>query len=130
MHQRGVWIESVYPDNQHGVLIFSTSATLQINNNTISNNDTSVTITAIIRPSAATMAGNRYNGIFLDQGTATINGNALRPMDVGVLVVAFTPADGTTGNSVSSMTSNTVTGATTGLQLLDSDLVAIRLSRF
>ena len=106
-----------------GVLIFSTSATLLINSNTISNNDTGIynfgDDTTI---SGNTMAGNRFNGIFLDQGNATIDNNTLSgPMDVGVLVVAFTAADGTTGNSVGSMTSNTVTGATTGLRLLDSD---------
>ena len=106
-----------------GVLVFSTSATLQINNNTISNNDTGVyNFGAATTVSGNTMAGNRYNGLFLDEGTATLNSNTLSgTMDVGVRVVAYSVVDGVTGNSVGSMTGNSITGATTGLQLLDTD---------
>jgi CSLREA domain-containing protein len=104
-----------------GVLIFSTSATIQVNNNTISTNDTGVynngDNTTI---NGNTMVGNRYNGIFLDQGTATADSNTMSgPMNVGVLLVAYA---GNTGNTVGSMTGNTITGAATGLQLLDDDI--------
>src|SRR6185369_7445770 len=44
--------------------------------------------------------------------------NMSGPMNVGVLLVAYA---GNTGNSVGSMTGNTITGAATGLQLLDDD---------
>jgi Calx-beta domain/Right handed beta helix region/Domain of unknown function (DUF4214) len=106
-----------------GVLIFSTNATIQINNNTISSNDTGVYNNAPNTTiSGNTMAGNRFNGIFLDEGTATITGNTLSgPMNNGVAVVSFTAADGTTGNSVGNMTQNTITGAANGVALLDSN---------
>src|SRR5205814_7931533 len=105
------------------LLIFSTSATIQVNNNTISNNDTGVYNNAPNTTiSGNTMAGNRFNGIFLDEGTATITGNNLSgPMNNGVAVVSYTAADGTSGNSVGTMTQNNVTGATNGLALLDAD---------
>jgi len=101
-----------------GVLIFSTSGVIQINNNTISTNDTGVynndPNTTI---SGNTMVGNRFNGIFLDQGNATVTGNTLSgPMNVGVIAVSF---NGNSGNSTGTLTGNTITGAGIGLQLID-----------
>ncbi|HXI24418.1 MAG TPA: Ig-like domain repeat protein [Pyrinomonadaceae bacterium] len=101
-----------------GVLIFSTSGVIQINNNTISTNDTGVynndPNTTI---SGNTMVGNRFNGIFLDQGNATVTGNTFSgPMNVGVIAVSF---NGNGGNSSGTLTGNTITGAGIGLQLID-----------
>jgi hypothetical protein len=101
-----------------GLLIFSTNGPVQITNNTISNNDTGIYNNAPgTTISGNTMVGNRFNGIFLDEGSANITGNTLSgPMNVGVTAVSFV---GNGGNSDGTLTSNTITGATTGVQLLD-----------
>ncbi len=101
-----------------GVLIFSTSGVIQINNNTISTNDTGVyNNDPNITISGNTMVGNRFNGIFLDEGNATVTGNTLSgPMNTGVIAVSF---NGNGGNSNGTLTGNTIAGAGIGLQLID-----------
>ncbi|MDT7541848.1 MAG: hypothetical protein QOE33_1752 [Acidobacteriota bacterium] len=100
-----------------GVLIFSTSNTT-LSNNTISNNDTGVYNNgANTTISGNTMAGNRYDGIFLDEGSATISNNTISgTSNVGVSAVSFV---GNGGNSTGTLDHNNITGATTGLQMLD-----------
>jgi hypothetical protein len=101
-----------------GLLIFSTSAPVQITNNTISNNDTGVYNNASNTTiSGNTMVANRYNGIFLDEGAATVSNNNLSgASNVGVTAVSFV---GNGGNSTGTLDHNNITGATTGLQMLD-----------
>jgi hypothetical protein len=101
-----------------GVLVFSTSNLVEIKNNIISNNDTGLYNNGgNTSVHDNTFDGNRYQSLFLDEGTATVGDNSLKgASSVGVSAISF---EGNGGNSVGTLTHNTITGAQTGLQLLD-----------
>jgi hypothetical protein len=101
-----------------GVLIFSTSNAVTLSNNTFANNDVGIYNNAAnTTVSGNTFAANRYENLFLDEGNAVVsNNNMSGPSNVGVLAVSFV---GNAGNSTGTLTRNNITGAGTGLQLLD-----------
>jgi CSLREA domain-containing protein len=101
-----------------GLLIFSTGAPVNVSNNTISNNDTGVYNNAANTTiSGNTMAGNRFEAIFLDEGNAAVSNNTISgASNAGVTAVSYV---GNAGNSNGTLDHNTITGATTGLQMLD-----------
>ena len=62
-----------------------------------------------------TLTGNRYEGIYLDEGTATVSGNSITGGNIGVEVASF---GGETGNAQGTLSQNEITGATVaGIQL-------------
>lgn len=62
-----------------------------------------------------TLTGNRYEDIFLDEGTAALSGNSITGGNIGVEVASF---GGETGNAQGTLTNNLITGATVaGIQL-------------
>ena len=101
-----------------GVLIFSTTNAVSLSNNTFSNNDVGIYNNAVnTSVSGNTFTANRYENLFLDEGNAAITDNNMTgPSNVGVMAVSFV---GNAGNSVGTLTRNNITGAGTGLQLLD-----------
>jgi hypothetical protein len=101
-----------------GVLIFSTPNLVTLSNNTITNNDAGIYNNgANTTISGNTFTANRYYGVFLDEGSASINDDTITgASNVGVAAVSFV---GNGGNSTGTLTHNTITGATTGLQMLD-----------
>ena len=66
-----------------------------------------------------TLTDNRYEGIFLDEGAATITGNTVTRGNIGVEVASFS---GATGDSRGSLKNNKISDATVaGIQLQDDD---------
>ncbi|HJR07106.1 MAG TPA: Calx-beta domain-containing protein [Pyrinomonadaceae bacterium] len=101
-----------------GALVFSTSAAVSFSNNTFSNNDVGIYNNAAnTTVSGNTFTANRYENLFLDEGNANASDNNMSgPSNVGVLAISYF---GNTGNSTGTLTRNNITGATTGLQMLD-----------
>ena len=62
-----------------------------------------------------TFTGNRYEGIYLDEGTATVSGNSITGGNIGVEVASF---GGETGNAQGTLSQNEIKDATVaGIQL-------------
>jgi parallel beta-helix repeat protein len=106
-----------------GIILFSANNTT-VSGNTASNND--VGIYNFTDGSTSTINGNilntgpanRFEGIFLDQGVATVRNNAIGGGNIGIVLVSFA-GGGTTANSQGTLTGNTITGSTVaGVQLL------------
>ncbi len=66
-----------------------------------------------------TLTNNRYENVFLDEGTATVNGNTITGSNVGVEVASFNPnVEGTDGNSQGTLSKNEIkNAAVAGVQL-------------
>lgn len=110
-------------DYATGFLISGAGAGTTITNNTISNCDVGVYSSgAGTTVTGNTLTGNRFEGMFFDQGTATATGNSITGGNVGVEVIAFAASDGTTGNTQVTFSNNLVTGATgAGIKIQDKD---------
>jgi CSLREA domain-containing protein len=108
-----------------GISLTAAANGTQITNNTISNNDYGINYfaapndTAVI--SGNTLNANRYFGVNISEGNATITGNTFSgASNVAVIAASVNdPANQTASNSTGTLTGNTITGATTALQLLD-----------
>ena len=104
-----------------GILVSQAASPLLISANTIDANDmgiyTSSSGVQITGNFLGNTTANRYEGIFLDQGDATLTSNTIKNGDIGVVLVSYS---GSTGNSVGTMaTGNTISGATVaGIKLL------------
>ena len=109
----------------YGVIAYQSGA-LTISGNTFNNNDAGVYswtpgFTSTI--TGNTLTQTRYSGLDLDQGTVNVNnnfikGSAFGPV-TGVGVLSYT---GDTGNTVASLHSNSITGASqAGIELDDFD---------
>src|SRR5438552_65029 len=90
-----------------GVLLLFAQAGSTVSGNALSGNDIGVYSNAV---GATTLSGNqiasnRYIGVFLDQGNATVNRNVVTGGNVGVLAVSF---DGNSDNSVGTLTCNRI----------------------
>jgi parallel beta-helix repeat protein len=73
-----------------------------------------------------TLTNNRFEGIFLYQGNATLSGNTISGGRIGVEVASFGPGNSQTGsadttNAQGTLTNNTISGTTAGIQLQDQD---------
>jgi CSLREA domain-containing protein len=101
-----------------GALVFSTTAAVSFSNNTFSTNDVGIYNNAAnTTVSGNTFTANRHENLFLDEGNATISDNNMSgASNVGVLAISYV---GNAGNSSGTLTRNNITGATTGLQMLD-----------
>ncbi|MDT7605283.1 MAG: hypothetical protein QOF61_3280, partial [Acidobacteriota bacterium] len=108
-----------------GVSLTAPANGTQVSNNTISNNDyginsvTAPNVTPVI--SGNTFDSNRYFGVNISDGNATITGNTFSGTSNVAVVAASVndPANATSADTAVTFTSNTITGATVGLQLLD-----------
>src|SRR5206468_999555 len=101
-----------------GVLLLFAQPGSTVSGNSLSANDIGVYNNAI---GATTITGNqvrnnRYGGIFLDQGDATVSTNVVTGGNIGVLAVSF---DGNSDNSVGTLTCNRIENNGPGIQLLD-----------
>jgi hypothetical protein len=105
-----------------GVLLFEAGNTL-IGDNDILNNDMGVYTFA---PGAAVtisnnnIANSRFEGVFLDEGTATVSDNDIGAVsNIGVVAVSFT---GSTGNSTGTLTGNNIHSTGVAVRAIDDDL--------
>jgi len=101
-----------------GVLLLFAQPGTTVSGNSLSANDIGVYNNAV---GATTITGNqvrndRYGGIFLDQGDATVRANVVTGSNVGVLAVSF---DGNSDSSVGTLTCNRIESNGVGIQLLD-----------
>ncbi len=105
-----------------GIILLDTTGTVTVSGNTINGNDI-----GLYNRGNATLSGNtfgnvtanRYEGVFVDQGTTTLTSNTITGGAMGVAVYSF---NGNTGNSVATITGGTIT-STTGVQVFDDDLL-------
>ena len=106
-----------------GVLLFEAGTGTLIDNNDILDNDMGVynySPGAAVTVSNNTITGNRFEGVFLDQGTTTVSNNDIGGVsNVGVIAVAF---GGVTGNSTGTLTGNNIHGVGVAVQAIDDDL--------
>jgi parallel beta-helix repeat protein len=115
------------PDQYQGSgVLLSDAGAVTITNNTFTDNDNAISTYGAngnLTITNNTFSGNRYYGMLLGQGTTTATGNTMSaPMNVGISV--YTDSDDT-GNANLTFNQNTITGATTGLQMIDFDLMNI-----
>jgi parallel beta-helix repeat protein len=73
-----------------------------------------------------TLTNNRFEGIFLYQGNATLSGNTISGGRVGVELASFGPGNSQTGsadttNAQGTLTNNTISGTIASIQLQDQD---------
>ncbi|MFL6209512.1 MAG: beta strand repeat-containing protein, partial [Pyrinomonadaceae bacterium] len=108
-----------------GISLTAPANGTQVSNNTISNNDYGINYvaapgdTSVI--SGNTFNANRYFGINNSEGNLTVSNNTFSgASNVAVAAVSVNdPNNQTASNSSATLTGNTITGATVGLQLLD-----------
>lgn len=115
--------DPVKSDQSAGILLYNADASTTVVSNTTSGND--IGIYAADANTSATLidsnlaVANRYEGIFLDQGTFTVTNNELSgASNIGILSVTMA---GATANSTASIRNNIIAGATKGIQILDGD---------
>jgi len=109
-----------------GISLFLSGGGITVSDNTVSNNDigiynwqdSSATVANTI--SGNSLTGNRYYGIGLDQGNATVSNNIINGGNVGVVIVSF---NSNAANSQGTLTGNTITGVGRGIQLLDENSI-------
>jgi hypothetical protein len=111
-----------------GVLLFEAGAGTLINSNNINNNDMGVYNFAsgafpplgAVTISNNPMTGNRFEGVFIDQGTANVTNNNIGGVsNIGVAAVSFA---GNTGDSTATLTGNNIHGVGVGVQVIDDNL--------
>lgn len=108
-----------------GILLYDPGVGTVVSANTISNNDMGL-YNYVDAGGAPTIngnlfIGNRYTGIFLDQGNAIVSNNDFSgTSNIGIAVVSFDAASwGTSANSSGTLTNNFIRDAVTGIKLLD-----------
>ena len=104
-----------------GILLIEAASGTIVSNNTASSNDIGIYNWADGPTSISgnTVHSNRFVGIALDQGDATVNLNDIQSGNYGVLAISF---DGSTGNSAGTLTCNRITGTGNGIALIDAQL--------
>jgi hypothetical protein len=108
-----------------GISLTGAGGGTQITNNNISNNDYGINFVSFPGDDADisgnTFDANRYFGINITEGHVNITGNVFSGASEVAVVAASVndPANQTASNSSGTLTGNTITGATTALQLLD-----------
>jgi hypothetical protein len=115
-----------------GIILFGAGGGVLAEGNTIQNNDIGIYNLSIdAQFTGNTLAGNRYIGILLDEGSATITNNQIEGGNFGILLVAFNAElYGITNDSEGMLTRNVITGAENGIGIIDenqSDLIVPEL---
>ncbi len=107
------------------ILFFNAGANVSASNNILNNNDKGIYSSSTAPTTIAnnTITNNRFEGVFLDQGTANVSGNLIQNNAWGLVVGAFLVADGTSANSIGNVFTNQILGNTvTGVSVYDKDL--------
>jgi parallel beta-helix repeat protein len=104
-----------------GILLFEAGAGTVVSGNTVSGNDVGI-YNLSNGPTSIdnnTLSGNRYEGLFFDQGQAEASGNSVSGGNIAVAVVSFL---GNTADSDATLTGNNITGAGTGILVVNQNL--------
>jgi hypothetical protein len=101
-----------------GILLFGVPGGVVVSGNTVFDNDIGIynIATGITDINNNVLTNNRYEGVILDQGDALVVDNKVIGGNIGVLAVSYT---GNTADSMGTLMGNTITGAGTGIKLLD-----------
>jgi len=104
-----------------GVLLAAAGGGTTVSGNTVSSNDIGIYNWADGPTSITgnTVQANRYEGIYLDEGNATVASNRIDGGNTGLIAVSF---DGSAGNSAGTLTCNRISGAGEGIRLIDDQL--------
>jgi parallel beta-helix repeat protein len=99
-----------------GISTTSAATGTVVSNNTVSHTDVGIDSDGTGKTiTGNTLTDNRFEGIFLYQGNATVSGNTITGGKIGVEIAAF---NGDTVNAQGTLTKNLISGATTaGIQL-------------
>lgn len=110
----------LYNDYQSiGVLLYAPGAGTTVAKNTVSGNDIGVyNLADNSSISGNHVTNNRYEGIFLDQGSATVAMNTVQGGNYGVVATSYT---GNTADSTGTLSCNQITGAGYNIALLDQN---------
>jgi parallel beta-helix repeat protein len=114
----GVCGPTAFSENAVGILLFAAAPGTAVTGNSVMRNDIGIynnsSGTTLI--TGNTLADNRFDGILLEQGNATVDFNTIDPGLVGILVVSL---NGSTANSTGTLTCNHISQATqAGIRLL------------
>ena len=108
-------------DQSAGILLYN-SGSVTIKDNTVFNNDVGLYSLApgnTVSVNGNTFSGNRYEGVFADQGTLNLNGNTMTGGDYGLWAYSYNSAS---GNTNVNLTNNQIEGnSLAGIQI-DEDL--------
>ena len=103
-----------------GILLLPAANGSLVDSNIVDANDigiyTSGTGITVSNNQLGNTAANRHEGIYVDEGSATVSGNSIKGGEIGIALVSF---NGSGGNSSAAITGNTISNATTGVSLLD-----------
>ncbi len=103
-----------------GILLYGPAAGTIIANNAVSDNDIGVynlfTDGSSITENEVTT--NRYEGIILDEGSATVETNYVQGGNYGIVAVSYS---GAAADSAGTLSCNRVTGAASGIAVIDQD---------
>jgi nitrous oxidase accessory protein NosD len=105
------------------IILFGAGSGVVAEDNRLLNNDIGIynlSIGTIIQNNI--LDGNRYIGILLDEGSATVSNNQIVGGDYGVLLVSFNAElYGITNDSEGTLTRNVITGAEFGIGVIDEN---------
>jgi hypothetical protein len=110
-----------------GILLFGGDAGTVVSGNDVNTNDIGIyNISGLdTNPGTTAITGNqlsanRYEGIVLDDGNATVSLNHVQGGNIGVLAISF---NGNDADSDGTLTCNRISGAGQGIKLIDDDPV-------
>ena len=101
-----------------GIAFFPAASGSSMTGNTVTGNDVGLYNFALgpTTISGNTLTDNRFEGILLDEGDATVDSNMIDPGNVGIVVISFAES---TGDSKGTLTCNGITAATqAGIRLI------------
>ncbi len=102
-----------------GILVTGGSSGLQVTGNILDGNDIGIAnssnSTTISGNQLGNTTANRYFGILLDQGSASISSNSIKGGNVGVFAAT---SNGESGTTSATLTGNTISGANIGIEAI------------
>ena len=101
-----------------GIAFFPAASGSSMTGNTVTGNDVGLYNFALgpTTISGNTLTDNRFEGILLDEGDATVDSNMIDPGNIGIVVISFAES---TGDSKGTLTCNGITAATqAGIRLI------------
>ena len=101
-----------------GILIYNGGSGTIVSRNKVDGNDIGIEAfgpnTIVSNNTLGFKTANRFEGILVDQGNATISGNIIHGGNLGIAVYSYV---GDTGNSVATISNNDVDNADVGVQV-------------
>jgi parallel beta-helix repeat protein len=103
-----------------GILLVPGANGSTVSGNSVSTNDIGIynVSNGATTISGNQLTGNRYEGIVLDSGDAAVSLNSISGGNIGVAALSFT---GNGDDSTGTLTCNRITGAGTGIKVIDDD---------